>query len=193
MIFRLRHLFQQIMRSDRAVTMPGVFDSAHVAGLFINVFCGLGVGRGFVLAPTTNIDPLLDAFNRYPFDIPLTVSTVLTRILAHAQFHHTNPSHLRFVCTGAAPMPTDTQQAFSKVLVPGTLCQMTWGMTELLATMHVPGVCGPRNSIGKPLAGNAIEIRDVQRSSLPKRGIGEIYVCGEPSCDNPRQGSLLIL
>lgn len=108
--------------------MPGVLDNAHVAGLFINAFCGLGVGIENVLAPATNIDLLLDAFNRHPFDVLLTVPTVLTRMLAHPQFHQVNLSHLRFVCTGAAPTPEDTQQAFSKALAPGTFCQMAWGM-----------------------------------------------------------------
>jgi hypothetical protein len=74
-------------------------------------------------------------------------------MLAHPQIHHTNLSHLRLVCTGAAPTPTDAQKAFSKALAPGPFCQMTWGMTELtfLTTVHV-GVCGPWDSIGKPLA-----------------------------------------
>jgi acyl-coenzyme A synthetase/AMP-(fatty) acid ligase len=99
MIFQLRHLFQQIMPLDRAATIPGVLDNARVTGLFINAFCGLGVGIENVLAPTTNIDLLLDAFNRHSFDILLTVPTVLTRMLAHPQFHHTNLSHLRFANT----------------------------------------------------------------------------------------------
>jgi acyl-coenzyme A synthetase/AMP-(fatty) acid ligase len=54
-------------------------------------------------------------------------------------------------------------------------------MTELtcLATMPQPGVLGPWDSVGKPLAGNAIKIFNDMGVEVPEGEVGEIYVSGK--------------
>lgn len=161
--------------------MLGCLDNAHAAGLFLNTFCSLGVGLETVLAPASDVGIVLKAFEQQPITIFPTVPAVLQRILTSPNFRADIFRNLRFVCTGAAKTPDEVKTAFSRVLSPGVFCQEAWGMTEItfLATMHSPGVWGPWNSIGKPLAGNKVQIRDDNQAVVDVDCEGEIYVSGK--------------
>jgi len=160
--------------------MPGILDNAHVAGVFINTFSSLGLGIETFLIPGADIDLLMESFQRNKFDLFFAVPPVLQRVVAHPKFPQTDFKSVKFMGAGAAKTTVETQKAISKVLSPGTLCQMVWGMTELtfLATMHRPGIEGPWESIGQPLAGNAVKICDDNEIELGVEQAGEIYVSG---------------
>jgi hypothetical protein len=87
MIFQRRHLFKQIRQQGQTLKILGVLDSAQVAGMFINVFCGLGVGIENILVPATDINLILQSLELYPINVFLTVPTVLARMLCHPRFH----------------------------------------------------------------------------------------------------------
>ncbi|ETI27746.1 hypothetical protein G647_00195 [Cladophialophora carrionii CBS 160.54] len=178
MILQLRHLFRSIRSGKKVLKMAGILDSAHVAGLFLHSFSPLGVGVEDILVPATDIDLLLQTYNRHPIELMFCVPTVLTRLLAHDNFRRTDFKNLKYITTGAAKTTPVVQQEITRALTPGVYCQEAWGMMELtfLATMHVPGVLGPWNSVGKPLCGNVIQIRDDQGKVVPVGQTGEIWV-----------------
>lgn len=57
-------------------------------------------------------------------------------------------------------------------------------MTELtcVATMPIPGVLGPWDSVGTPLDGNKIKICAEDGTEVPVGHQGEIYVSGDYTC-----------
>ncbi|EXJ63849.1 hypothetical protein A1O7_00184 [Cladophialophora yegresii CBS 114405] len=130
-------------------------------------------------APATDIDLLLHTYNRYPIELMFCVPTVLIRLLAHDDFKRTNFKNLKYITTGAAKTTVDVQQDITRALAPGVYCQVVGDDGIDVPGYHARPRCPwPWNSVGKPLCGNVIQIRDDQGKVLPVGETGEIWVSG---------------
>jgi long-chain acyl-CoA synthetase len=85
-------------------------------------------------------------------------------------------SSLRYLTSGGAPLPEETERAFTARL-PGTTIRQGYGMTETAALISSSPVGRERaGSVGIPVPGTELEIRDDEGHSLPPGEIGEICV-----------------
>jgi long-chain acyl-CoA synthetase len=85
-------------------------------------------------------------------------------------------SSLRYLTSGGAPLPEETERAFL-ARVPGTVIRQGYGMTETAALISSTPVGRERSgSVGLPVPGTELEIRDDAGQPLPPGEIGEICV-----------------
>jgi long-chain acyl-CoA synthetase len=85
-------------------------------------------------------------------------------------------SSLRYLTSGGAPLPEESRRAFSARL-PGTTIRQGYGMTETAALISSSPVGRERaGSVGLPVPGTELEIRDGDGRALAPGEIGEICV-----------------
>lgn len=85
-------------------------------------------------------------------------------------------SSLRYLTSGGAPLPEETERAFTSRL-PGTTIRQGYGMTETAALISSTPVGRERSgSVGLPVPGTELQVRDEQGRPLPPGEIGEICV-----------------
>jgi long-chain acyl-CoA synthetase len=85
-------------------------------------------------------------------------------------------SSLRYLTSGGAPLPEDTERAF-RARVPGTTIRQGYGMTETAALISSSPIGRERaGSVGLPVPGTELEICDAEGRALPPGEIGEICV-----------------
>ncbi|WP_327358651.1 class I adenylate-forming enzyme family protein [Streptomyces sp. NBC_01304] len=103
--------------------------------------------------------------------VPSMIQMLLAQPLEKADL-----SELRHVASGAAPLPAEVRAEWERV-VPGSEILEGYGCTEsgsVIATTR-PGRIRP-GSVGLPLPGYAIEIRDDEGRAVPAGSPGEICV-----------------
>ena len=85
-------------------------------------------------------------------------------------------SSLRYVTSGGAPLPESVERAFTRRL-PGTRVRQGYGMTETAALISSSPVGRERaGSVGLPVPGTEVEIRDGEGEALGPGEIGEVCV-----------------
>jgi long-chain acyl-CoA synthetase len=85
-------------------------------------------------------------------------------------------SSLRYVTCGGAPLPEAAERAFAR-RVPGIRVRQGYGMTETAALISSTPVGGERTgSVGRPVPGLELEVRDDARVPLGPGEIGEVCV-----------------
>jgi long-chain acyl-CoA synthetase len=85
-------------------------------------------------------------------------------------------SSLRHVTSGGAPLGEETERAFTRRL-PGTAIRQGYGMTETAALISSnPAGAVRSGSVGRPVPGTDLEIRDDEGQPLGPGEIGEICV-----------------
>jgi acyl-coenzyme A synthetase/AMP-(fatty) acid ligase len=149
--------------------------------MLINCFLSLGIGMSNYLVPGSDIDLLMSTLQHEKINFMFCVPPILQRLIVHPKWASANIQSLQHIVVGAARCTTEVQQAVTNRMAPGASCQQGWGMTELtfLATMPIPGVLGPWESVGKALEGNRIKICDEQGQEVEVGREGEIYVSGD--------------
>jgi long-chain acyl-CoA synthetase len=105
--------------------------------------------------------------------VPAMVQLLLTQPL-----EETSLPDLTYVTCGAAPLPRDAMEEFER-RVPGVQILEGYGLTETSAVTSVnrPGARKP-GSVGLPLPGYEITVRDDAGEALPAGTDGEICVRG---------------
>jgi len=182
MVYQMRSRWSSILHARaRWPRTVGVLDSSHVAGMVGNCFLPLATGLTNYLVPGSNIDLLLTTLEKRQINFMSAVPPILQRLTTHPGWPTADIRSLQHVVVGAARCPPDVQQAVTERMTEGGFCQQAWGMTELtcLATMPVPGVLGPWESVGTVLDGNRIKICGEDGAEVPVGQEGEVYVSGE--------------
>jgi long-chain acyl-CoA synthetase len=103
------------------------------------------------------------------------VPTMLQLLLAQPLEDY-DLSSLVFVTSGAAPLPEEVERAFTR-RVPGVSIRQGYGMTETAALIssQPPGK-ELSGSVGLPVPGLELEVRDDDDNALPAGEIGEVCV-----------------
>jgi long-chain acyl-CoA synthetase len=106
--------------------------------------------------------------------VPTMLQVLLTRPLEDHDL-----SSLSYVTSGGAPLPAEVEQEFSR-RVPTAVIRQGYGMTETAALISaVPAGHRCPGSVGQPVPGTELEIRDDEGRPLPAGEIGEIC-CRSP-------------
>jgi fatty-acyl-CoA synthase len=163
-----------IHRDDRHLVVCPLYHSA--APLFVAL--SYLVGATVVLREHFDPEDTLRIIERERITSAFMVPTMLGRIAglpADVRARY-DTSSLRWMMSGAAPLPTDTARRVEESL--GPVLYNFYGSTETgLVTLARPGehVARP-GTIGRALLGNEIRLLDEQGREVPVGEVGEIYV-----------------
>ncbi len=171
--------------SHRAAHVPGInraltsLPLSHAYGLLVTL-AGLQNPEPTVSVLMRWFDP--DAFlaliAEHRIELTAVVPTMLQLLLARPLEDH-DLSSLSYVTSGGAPLAAGVEQEFSR-RVPSAVIRQGYGMTETAALISaVPAGQSRPGSVGRPVPGTELEIRDGDGRPLPAGQIGEIC-CRSP-------------
>ena len=105
--------------------------------------------------------------------IAAVVPSMLQLLLAEPLEEH-NLSALRYIASGGAPLPPETEKEFRR-RVPGVEIREGYGLTETsaLVSTNPPGRARP-GSVGLPVPGTEVRIVDADGHDVPQGEVGEI-------------------
>lgn len=163
-----------VRHDERHLVVCPLYHSAAPA--FVALVYGLG--GTVVLEPHFDPEAVLATIERHRITSAFMVPTMLGRLAAlpiEAR-RRRDLSSLRWIMSGAAPLPTETARRIGEWL--GPVLFNFYGATETgLVTL-----AGPRDhlarpgTIGRALLGNEIRLLDEQGREVPRGAVGEIWV-----------------
>ena len=197
-VLRHRHLVSYIVSSVEFMS-AGEDEAAlvcvppyHVAGI-ASTLSSVYAGRRVVQLANFSADAWIEIARRERITTAFVVPTMLSRIVTALEGERTaGMSHLQSVSYGGGKMPLAVIEK-AMALFPNTDFTNAYGLTETSSTITVLGPDEHRAasssddeavrrrlvSVGIPLPGIELEIRDDEGRALPAGQRGEIYVRGE--------------
>jgi long-chain acyl-CoA synthetase len=154
------------------VTLP----LSHAYGLLVTVSGFHSIERDVsVLLRWFDADEFLEAVQAQRLQQTAVVPSMLQALLAKPLEDY-DLSSLRHVTSGASPLSPETERAFVE-RVPSVSIRQGYGLTESAALVCTNPVDRVRSgSVGLPVPGCTVEIRDERERALPAGEIGEICV-----------------
>jgi fatty-acyl-CoA synthase len=136
----------------------------------------LGVGGTIFLQEHYEPEAALELIARQKITSTFMVPTMLARLAAAAEGGRHDVSSLRWLASGAAPLPTETARRVEAAFGPRLF--NFYGATETgLVTLALPGEHTARpGTIGRALAGNQLRLLDDQGREVPAGAVGELWV-----------------
>ncbi len=136
------------------------------------------LGASMVISDHFDAEDVLATIEREAVTSTFMVPVMLARLAAldpAVRARH-DTSSLRWVLSGAAPLPTDTARRFQDAF--GPILWNFYGATETgLVTLAGPHDHTARpGTVGRTLAGNELRILDQDGRDLPTGEVGELYV-----------------
>jgi len=171
--------------AHQAAHVPGVnralttLPLSHAYGLLVTIAAMHNPERGIsVLLRWFDPEAFLDLVGEHQLQISAVVPTMLQILLA-APLEDYSLSSLRYVTSGGAPLPREVEQEFCR-RVPSVSIRQGYGLTETAALISTNPVGAERpGSVGRPVPGTQIEIRDDEGHVLPAGDAGEVC-CRSP-------------
>ena len=150
--------------------------------IFAFVISMVGVRVGQHLTLITNprdIDGFIKTLKSRPFHLLPAVNTLFQALMAHSQFKTVDFSELKLSVAGGMAATPETAKRWLKAT--GHPILEGWGMSETIGV----GTANPftnkefNGSIGMPLPGIDISIRDETGNALPLGDVGELCIKGD--------------
>jgi len=160
---------------DRLLHVLPVF---HLHGLGVALYGSLAVGSALVFHERFDPARVLREAGPAQATLLMAVPTMLRRLVETAESMPGNPlAGLRAVISGSAPLPASLFRRFRERF--GLEPVERYGMTETMMNASNP-VAGPRTpgSVGWPLPGVELALRDPETGAEAGAGPGEIWVRG---------------
>lgn len=147
----------------------------HTHGLFVATNCVLLNGGRMVFLRSFDADAVVRLLPRAT--VFMGVPTMYTRLLAHPGFTRETAAGMRLFVSGSAPLLADTFREFEERT--GKRILERYGMTETNMNTSNP-LDGERRAgtVGFPLPGVELRIRDEQGNDVEPGGVGVIQVRG---------------
>ncbi len=163
-----------IRRDDRHLCVCPMYHS--LAAMFVTPV--LAFGGCVVIHEHFEAEAALVAIERERITSVLMVPTMMQRLLAlpkETLYKH-DTSSLRWIMSGAAPLPADVARKVEDQF--GPILYNMYGATETgLVTLALPGEHTARpGTIGRAIVGNKIRLLDEQGHDVPDGEVGELYV-----------------
>jgi long-chain acyl-CoA synthetase len=154
----------------------GTLPLSHAYGLLVTVSGFHAVEREVaVLLRWFDPDAFLGAIQEHRLQQTAIVPSMLQALLAKPLEDYDLSTLVR-VTSGASPLPADTEREFTQ-RVPSASIRQGYGLTESAALVASnAGGLAPSGSVGPPVPGCEVEIRDPDDRSLPAGEAGEICV-----------------
>ncbi|MSP61494.1 MAG: AMP-dependent synthetase [Myxococcales bacterium] len=163
-----------LRHDDRHLCICPLYHSAAPAFVALTLFAG-----GCVVI-VDHFDPpsVLRTMERERITSSLMVPTMYNRLveLGLPAIRKYDLSHLRWLMSGAAPLPTELARRIEEAF--GPILYNFYGATETgLVTLAKPGEHTVRpGTIGKLIGGNQVRFLDDQGHDVPEGEVGELYV-----------------
>jgi long-chain acyl-CoA synthetase len=155
------------------VFLPGS-SMSHV-GSFLWALSTLSVGGRVVVARTTDSHELLPLLREHQ---PTVLAMIPAALMALVRDHDLQPhdfASLRVCRSGSDKVSTELLTEFAAAA--GFPISEGYGMTEVgLATLNPPSGINKQGSIGPPISGFTIEIRDDDGELVPPGSTGRIFI-----------------
>jgi fatty-acyl-CoA synthase len=159
---------------DRHLVVAPLYHSAAPAFSLMM----MTLGASLVVVDHFEAEDLLAIIEREAVTSAFMVPVMLARMCAlePAVRRRYDTSSLRWILSGAAPLPTDTARRFQEAF--GPVLWNFYGSTETgLVTLAGPADHAARpGTVGRSLAGNELRILDDSGQTLPAGQVGELYV-----------------
>lgn len=163
----------------------------HIAGVSA-VLTGVYGGRRLVYLPAFTPEAWVEAAETEAITHAMLVPTMLSRVLDVIEARGVGLPKLRSLSYGGGRMPAPVIERAMRLL-PHTGFVNAYGLTETSSTIAVlspddhrrardsgdPDVRARLGSVGRPLPGLELEIRDPEGQVLPPGASGEVWVRGE--------------
>jgi len=158
----------------------GVLPFFHVFAMTVVMNFGIGKAAEIVIMPRFVLDEALKLIDKTRPSVMPGVPTLFNAILNHPKIKAHDLSSLKFCLSGGAPLPLEVKQNFEAV----TGCALVegYGLSEASPVVTCNLLKGPSRpgSIGLPLPGTIISLRDLgdPTKEAPKGERGEICIAG---------------
>lgn len=152
---------------------------SHAYGLLVTI-AGMHAPERRVTVLLRWFDPtaFLELIQEHRLQTSAVVPSML-QILLSQPLEEYDLSSLRYLSSGGAPLAPETEEAFRR-RVPSVSIRQGYGLTETAALVCTNPAGQERpGSVGLPVPGTEVEIRDQQGLALPRNEIGEIC-CRSP-------------
>jgi long-chain acyl-CoA synthetase len=171
--------------AHQAAHVPGVnralmpLPLSHAYGLLVTIAGMHNPERAIsVLLRWFDPEAFLDMIGEHQLQLSAVVPTML-QILLGARLEDYSLSSLRYLTSGGAPLPAKVEQEFCR-RVPSVSIRQGYGLTETAALVSTNPVGAEKpGSVGRPVPGTEIEIRDDEGRVLPAGEAGEVC-CRSP-------------
>ena len=158
----------------------GVLPFFHVFALTVVMNVAIARAAHIIIMPRFALDDALKLIDREKPTIMPCVPTLLNAIMSHPKIKSYDLSSLRFCLSGGAALPLEVKQSFEAI----TGCKVVegYGLSETSPVAIVNPIDGPvkAGSIGVPVAGTVISLRDLAdpTKEVPVGEKGEICIKG---------------
>jgi fatty-acyl-CoA synthase len=163
-----------LKRDERHLVVCPLYHSAAPA--FVSMV--MSVGGCCVILPHFDAERVLRTIERERITSSLMVPTMYARLMAlpPETLRKYDTSSLKWLMSGAAPLPTDLARKVEDAF--GPILYNFYGATETgLVTIALPGEHTARpGTIGRAIAGNDIKLLGPDVQEVPVGQVGEVYV-----------------
>jgi long-chain acyl-CoA synthetase len=152
----------------------------HVFAMTVVMNLGVRCASELFLMPRFVLNDALELIHKNRLTVLAGVPTLFNAVLNHPQIKSYDLTSLKFCISGGAALPIDVKERFDAA----TSCSLVegYGLSEAspVATCNPLDVPPRRGSIGLPLPGTIVSLRDLTDSSreVPKGERGEICIAG---------------
>jgi long-chain acyl-CoA synthetase len=160
--------------------MLGVLPFFHVFAMTVVMNFSIALAAEIVILPRFALDDVLKLITATRPTCMPGVPTMFSAIVNHPRLGNFDLSSLKFCLSGGAPLPLEIKQRFEKL----TGCRLVegYGLSETSPVVTCNPLDGPvkENSIGQPLPGTIVSLRDLDdpTKQVPRGQPGEICIKG---------------
>jgi long-chain acyl-CoA synthetase len=158
----------------------GVLPFFHVFALTVVMNFGIAKGAEIIIMPRFALDDALRLIDRTRPTVMPGVPTLFNAIMNHPKVRSFDLSSLKFCLSGGAPLPVEVKQQFEAAT--GCTVVEGYGLSETSPVVTCNPLEGPvkAGSIGLPLPGTIISLRDLgdPTKEVPVGEKGEICIKG---------------
>jgi long-chain acyl-CoA synthetase len=158
----------------------GILPFFHVFALTVVMNFGIAKAAEIVIMPRFSLDEALHLIDKLRPTVMPGVPTLFNALTSHAKIKSHDLSSLKFCLSGGAPLPLEVKQRFESM----TGCKVVegYGLSEASPVATANPIEGPikPGSIGLPLPGTTISLRDLADPTreVPQGEKGEICIKG---------------
>jgi len=150
----------------------------HIYGMMVLLNCGLATGATQIILPRFDPESALHIIQQHRVTDLFCVPPAILALVHHPRLDEFDLSSLRFLMSGAAPLPAEVARLATEKL--GCIVMQGYGMTESSPITNVNPLEAPRDgTVGPPVADTLEKVVSLDNGEeLPPGEVGELLVYG---------------
>ena len=149
----------------------------HIYGMMVILNGALAQGATCLVMPRFDPDQTLYLIEKYRVTDFFVVPPALLALAHHPKLAEHNLSSLRFILSGAAPLPLEVAELAAERF--GCAVIQGYGMTETSPLTNTNPIGAPKHgSVGPPVPDTLQKIVDTEGNELPAGEVGELIMHG---------------